>query len=277
MTDLVDHSRVACPALPPVIGHRGAAAHTPENTLASFRAAKRLGCAWIEFDVRLTADGAPVLCHDPGLDRTTSGCGPVSARTLGEVRACDAGCWFGADFAGERVPTLDEVLSLAVELRLGADIEVKADRGREYATAAAVSDVLRRRGRLPAVLVSSFQPSAVEAMRDLEPQVPRGILFRVVPRGWAALARHLGCAVIGADHRRLTRSRAGEIRAAGYQLAAYTVDDPARARLLFQWGVTSVFSDAPDIILRSGAGDIPAPAFAVAPRERAAARQGAIR
>lgn len=238
----------ARPPLPPVIGHRGAAARAPENTLAGLRQAKALGCAWVEFDVRLTADGAAVLCHDSRLERTTTGGGLISALPLAAVRECDAGSRFGPAFAGERVPTLDEALGLCSELGLGANIEIKADRGREYASAAAVAAALRRQGRPPAVLVSSFQPMALPA-RALLPQVPLGILFRLVPRQWARIASRLGCAVVGADHRRLRRRRVAEIRDAGYQLAAYTVNDPARARLLFGWGVTSVFCDAPDILL----------------------------
>jgi glycerophosphoryl diester phosphodiesterase len=248
-------SRPACPQLPPVIGHRGAAARAPENTLAGLRVAKALGCAWVEFDVRLTADGALVLCHDPSLDRTTSGTGAVSARSLPAIRNCDAGSRFGPSFAGERVPTLEEALRLAVELDLGANIEIKSDRGREYATAAAVAATIERlRGQAPSVLVSSFLPSALAALRDLAPQVPRGLLFRLIPRNWAAAASRLGCGVIGAEDRRLRPYGVAEIRAAGYQLVAYTVNDPARARLLFGWGVTSVFSDTPDIIAKPGTG-----------------------
>src|ERR1700675_1784021 len=112
------------PAIGPVIGHRGAAAHAPENTLAGLRRAKALGCGWVEFDVRLTGDGALVLCHDPLLDRTTSGSGPVSAKSLAAIRQCDAGSWFAPSFAGERVPTLDEALLLAAELDLGANVEI---------------------------------------------------------------------------------------------------------------------------------------------------------
>jgi len=264
--------------LPPVIGHRGAAARAPENTLAGLRRAKALGCAWVEFDVRLTADGVPVLCHDPRLDRTTDGNGAVSDHTLAAIRDRDAGGWFDPSFAGERVPTLDEALRLAAELGLGANIEIKADPGREYATAAAVATPLRRRGeRAPAVVVSSFLPAAIAAMRDLAPLIPRGILFRLVPRGWEEVAARLGCTVIGADHRRLRPRRVAELRAAGYQLAAFTVNDPARARLLFGWGVTSVFSDAPDIILEASAGHSPARPVAGAPRRPTLSGQGAIR
>jgi glycerophosphoryl diester phosphodiesterase len=239
-------------SLPPVIGHRGAAAYAPENTLASLRKAKALGCAWVEFDVRLSADGALVLCHDPRLDRTTGGSGSVSATSLAAIRELDAGSWFDAGFAGERVPTLDEGLSLAADLDLGANIEIKADRGREYATAAAVAAAIRRLpGRGPALLVSSFLLSALAALRELAPEIPRGVLFRLIPRGWAKLALGLGCTMIGADHHRLRQRPIAAIRTAGYKLAAFTVNDPERARLLFDWGVTSVFSDAPDIVQRA--------------------------
>ena len=253
--------RTAAPLLPAVIGHRGAAARAPENTLAALRKASELGCAWVEFDVRLTADGVPVLCHDPTLDRTTDRTGVVSALPYATVRASDAGCRFSAEFVGERVPALEDALLLCAELDLGANIEVKAERGRDYATAAAVAAMLHElRPRTGPVLVSSFQWPALAALAHLAPHLPRGLLFGIVPRGWDALALRLGVAVIGADHRRLRRHQVARIREAGYQLAAYTVNDPARARLLYDWGVTSVFSDAPDIIPKSGAGPGPVPA-----------------
>jgi glycerophosphoryl diester phosphodiesterase len=269
---------VACPPLGRVIGHRGAAAWAPENTLAGFRLAKSIGCIAVEFDVRLTADGALVVCHDPTLDRTTTGRGRLSALNLAAVRDCDAGARFDSAFAGERLPTLDEALLLAAKLGLTANIEIKADRGRDYATAAGVAAALvRLSGRIGPVLVSSFLAGAVAAMHALAPQVPRGLLYRLVPRGWAEAAQRLGCAIIGADHRRLRQDRVAAIRDAGYQLAAYTVNDPARARLLFDWGVTSVFSDAPDIILRATAGDQPRRDRVFSPHHAGVQGQGAFR
>ena len=267
----------ACPPVGRVIGHRGAAARAPENTLAGLRRAKQLGCEAVEFDVRLSADGALVLCHDATLDRTTTARGRVSAQSLAELRGWDAGVRFDPIFAGERVPTLDEALLLAAELDLVANIEVKADRGRDYATAAAVTATLHRlRGQIGPVLVSSFLPNAVATLRSLAPEIPRGMLFVLVPRGGAETALRLGCAAIGADHRRLRPRRVAEIRAAGYPLLAYTVNDPARARLLLAWGVTSVFSDIPDIISHVAAGDRPDRNKSRSVRADAAPGQGAI-
>ena len=245
--------------------------------MAGLRRARELGCAWVEFDVRLTADGALVLCHDARLERTTTGHGRVAAQTLAAIRECDAGSWFHPDFAGELVPTLDEALALARELDLAVNIEVKADPGRAPATAVAVLTGLRRLGgRSPTVLVSSFLAPALAALRDIAPEIPRGLLLRVIPRGWRVLATRLGCATINTDHRRLKPRLVGEIRAAGYPLLAYTVNDPRRARALFDWGVTSVFSDVPDIILPVSAED-PVRRLAAGLHASDQLQQGAIR
>jgi len=98
---------------PAVLGHRGALTHAPENTLAAFELCVRAGCD-IELDVYPTRDGQLVVIHDATVDRTTNGKGAVAGLTLAEVRRLDAGSWFHPDFAGERVPTLDDALALVV-------------------------------------------------------------------------------------------------------------------------------------------------------------------
>jgi glycerophosphoryl diester phosphodiesterase len=234
--------------LPPVIGHRGAAKYAPENTLAGLRKAKALGCHWVEFDVRLTADGQPVLLHDNRLERTTNGRGRVSALSLAAVRRHDAGRWFHSSFAGECVPTLQEALMLLTELGLGANVELKAARGKEAATGAVVAELLARTWPAdPAhLLISSFEHGALAAARDRAPHIARGILFRRIPKNWRKIAAGLGCMTIHADQQRLCPATMSEIRRAGYPLLAYTVNDPERAKTLFDFGVKSVFSDVPD-------------------------------
>ena len=96
-----------------VIAHRGAMMLAPENTLASQRLAYELGADTVECDIRISSDGVPVIMHDPTLDRTTSGTGPVGSRTLQELKQLDAGFRFGPQFAGERIPTLAEMLEVA--------------------------------------------------------------------------------------------------------------------------------------------------------------------
>jgi glycerophosphoryl diester phosphodiesterase len=245
--------------LPPVIGHRGAATCAPENTLAGLRQAKALDCRWVEFDVRLTADGQPVLLHDSRFERTTDGRGKLTALSLAEVRRHDAGSWFGPSFAGERVPTLEEAVSLLGELGIGANVELKATRGRETQTGTVVAEMLTRLwpSKLPPPLISSFQPGALAAAKAGAPGVARGILFRAIPKNWRIIAERLGCATIHAAHQRLSPAIVAEIRGCGYPVLAYTVNDPGRASTLFGWGVTSVFSDAPQRLRATAVHGIP--------------------
>lgn len=109
-------------------GHRGHSLGAPENTLAALRANRALGGTTAEIDAVLTADGEIVVLHDLSVDRTTNGTGVVADMTLSQVQALDAGAWFGAEFAGERVPTIAQTLALAEEIDLGLEIEIKERR-----------------------------------------------------------------------------------------------------------------------------------------------------
>src|SRR5260370_28841774 len=106
---------------------------------------------------------------------------------------------------------------------------------------------------LPTLLMSRFHPASLEAARDRAPEIARGVLFRVVPKRWRSVAEALDCVTVNADHRLLTPAIVAEIRDSGYSVLAYTVNDPERALTLFAWGVTSVFSDVPHIILAAAA------------------------
>jgi glycerophosphoryl diester phosphodiesterase len=234
--------------LPRIIGHRGAAAHAPENTLAGFRKAHALGVGWVEFDVRLTADGRCIVLHDDTIDRTTDGSGAAADMTLETLAAWDAGAWFDPGFAGETIPTFEEVIDLLAELGLGANVEIKPHPGAEVETAEAVCRILRASwpAGLPAPLLSSFAYPALETARRVAPELARGLLLGRVGDDWRRLAEGIEARTIHCDHARLTESRTREIRAAAYPLLAYTVNHAGRARELFGWGVCGVFSDAPD-------------------------------
>jgi glycerophosphoryl diester phosphodiesterase len=238
------------PWLPPVVGHRGAAGEAPENTLAGLRRAHSLGCKWVEFDVRITADGELILLHDDRLERTTDGRGRARELPLAAIRRFDAGAWFDPLFVGESVPTLTEAIAVLAELGLGANIELKSEPGDAIATALAATEILSRSWprHLPAPLVSSFSDKAVEAAHDHAPGLARGLLMRSVTATRQRRAAELGCMTINVDHQRLRRSIVTELREAGYFVMAYTVNDVVRARELWQWGVSSVFSDFPQIM-----------------------------
>lgn len=239
------------PRLPKVIGHRGAALRAPENTLAGFRKAAALGCKAVEFDVRLSLEGAPVVFHDDTLERVTNGSGRVGATALSALKALDAGASFDPAYRGEAIPTLEEVLEVLKSLGLAFDLELKAEPGREAALAEAVALALERHGpseRAPA-LVTSFEAEALAAFARRAPRIPRGYLVQTLSPAWRAEAEALGAGVVICDHRRLSPDGLKSVKGAGYPLLVYTVNHPSRARELFGWGVDGVISDAPDAIL----------------------------
>lgn len=237
--------------LPQIIGHRGACAYAPENTLASIRKAWAQGARWVEFDVRLTREGDLVLMHDEDVKRTTNGRGRVVDLTLAEIGALDAGAWFGGAHAGERVPTLAEAIALLAELGLGANIEIKSAPPEARATAEALARILAAywpRAAGPP-LISSFEVTALEAMQATAPHWPRGLLLQELKGDWRGLLDRLAAATLNIDHRPLDAGKVATARQAGRPLLCYTVNDAGRARQLFAWGVTAVFTDRPDALL----------------------------
>lgn len=232
----------------PFVGHRGVAAHAPENTLASLRRAAEMGLRWVEFDVRLSRDGHPVLFHDEHLSRTTDGQGRVADHDLVKLKRLDAGANFDRAFRGERIPTLNEAIGVLQTLGLGANIEIKPDGNRETETAQTVLRTLKTfwPGNLPAPILSSFSTLALAVSAAGAPEWEHALLVEAIPRDWRRRLDAVGSTALHCNARRLARERAIEVVAAGVPLRCYTVNSPRMARKLFAWGVSAVFTDAPD-------------------------------
>lgn len=164
-----------------IVAHRGASALAPENTMSAFRLAAEMAADLIEFDVHLTADDEVVVIHDETLERTTNGVGRVRDRTLAEIRALDASSRWPR-FAGERVPTLDEVVGWARGTHLALSLEIKQPppltRRPAYPDIARrVADVLTAHGMVGRTLVHSFDHPTVREMRDVLPEVATAVLY----------------------------------------------------------------------------------------------------
>lgn len=167
---------------PWVIGHRGASAIAPENTLAAFERAFADGADGIELDVTLSSEGVPVVIHDDTLRRTTGVEGYVWRRSVFELKALDAGSWFGASFAGERIPTLAEALELAKGRGI-VNVEIKSSRESARnggpspkALSRAVVRVIEAHAEPGSIVVSSFDPRVLRRVRRLAPGLKRGFL-----------------------------------------------------------------------------------------------------
>lgn len=241
---------------PPVIGHRGAAGRAPENTLAGFSEAARLGVAWVEFDVQLSVDGIALLSHDAVPRRTTGHARPIAETPADVLTGLDAGAWFSPDFAGERLPRLDMALRHLATLRLGAVAELKPAPGRAEAVVQAFADSLALAWPAvdaPPLMVSSFDADMVAAAAARLPDVPRAWVSEKLPANGLSMAIDRGCCMVHLGQRRLTRRAAAAVKAAGLGLAVYTVNQPEQAQRLWAWGADSVFSDLPDVILAAQA------------------------
>lgn len=243
-----------------VIGHRGAAGVAPENTLPAFDHAVTVGAHAVEFDLQCTADRRLVVLHDPTVDRTTDGSGPIDGMTLEEARRLDAGYRFTPDRGttfpfrgrGVRIPTLDEVIARLGELPVV--LEIKSERA-----AAALRGWLSKtevRGR---ALVGSFSRSALESVAPhaFERCASRAELRAYVLLGKIGLA---GVSVPDADAvmvperyrglRIVTPRFVRRARGDGLGVFVWTVNRPDAMRRLWEWGVDGLISDDPGRALR---------------------------
>ncbi len=232
---------------PRVLAHRGGGTLAPENTLAALRCGHAHGFRGVEFDVMLLRDGTLVLMHDTELGRTVPGQGSVADCPFSQLAGADAGAWFSADFTGEPVPTFAQAAGFCVRHGIAMNAEIKPVPGMEAETGAAVA---RACAALLAgsVLLSSFSVAALSAARKAAPEVPRALLVGAVPQDWEATLHQLGAVALHAKASLLTAAQAGAVKAAGFGLMVYTVNDPAQARSLLGWGVDAVCTDRIDLI-----------------------------
>ena len=240
---------------PTVVAHRGGGTLAPENTIAALRCGLAYGYRAVEFDVMLAGDGQPVVMHDPALGRTVAGSGHVVDYSAAQLAQMDAGSWFGPDFQGEPVPDLTSVVAYCRAQRIWMNIEIKPAPGFEAETGRVVAAATRsmfadQLGAGPAALplLSSFSLAALAAAREAAPDLPRAWLVDTVPADWRATLDSLGAVALHTDQKTLTAAQAGAVKAAGFGLFCYTVNDPARARALLAWGVDAFCTDRIDLI-----------------------------
>jgi glycerophosphoryl diester phosphodiesterase len=229
---------------PRIVAHRGGGALAPENTLGAIRLGASLGFRGVEFDVMLTSDEALVLIHDETTERTTGVKGRVSMTPYSKLEKLDAG-------NGEKIPRFDEAVQLCRKLGIWANVEIKPAGGHERATGRAVARIARELWRgapLPPVL-SSFSVSALEEAQKEAPELPRGYLVDEIPADWRATAARLGCVAIHCNHKKLFERDAREIRAAGYALLCWTVNDADTAKKLLGWGIDCLVTDALRVVV----------------------------
>lgn len=238
-----------------VIAHRGASTVAPENTLAAFREAVRVGADLIELDIRLSRDGEVVVFHDRDLSRTSDGTGPVEDKTLAELKRLDAGSHFSEDYVGERIPTLEEVIRDLLPSRIGLCIELKIDKGREELRPELVDralDLLERTRFKERVILASFDRKSLRISKASRPEIRTGLIFNkdevwteCAEEGYAEIDFLSVCWNI------VTAPRLTAAHRAGRKVIAWTIDRDMELDRVLPLGVDGIASNNPGWLIEA--------------------------
>jgi glycerophosphoryl diester phosphodiesterase len=232
------------------IGHRGASHVAPENTLASFEAARETGADGVELDVRLSADGEVVVIHDDTVDRTTTGHGQVRDLRWGGIKGLDAGSWFGPEFAGERIPALREVIEWARDDML-LDIELKGVSVRSNGLEQKVIELIREHQLQARVILSSFNPFVLRRAKQMAPELEAGLLYSselpiFLRRAW--LRPFSQADALHPYYLMVSDSYLGWARRKGYRVNVWTADRAEDMAWLIARRVDMIITNRPDVL-----------------------------
>lgn len=234
---------------PLIIGHRGASAVAPENTMAAFREAIAVGANGIEFDVRLASDGVPVVIHDSTLRRTGGVNKRVADLSGHELSQIDVGSWFkSGSFAGETVPSLAQLFELFQTNNLKLYLEMKCDSPSEYRPLAeACCRMISEHSLQERVMIECFQLPALQILKEIDPDIKTVALFDRVFMDQSIVTRatEIGAMAVALHHRLGRKNLVGKSKQAGLHVAVWTVDDPIwidRARSI---GIDALITNDP--------------------------------
>jgi len=247
---------------PLIIGHRGASSGAPENTMASFRLALAADADGIEFDVRLTKEGVPVVIHDDNLQRTGRSPKRVANLSLAELRQIDVGSWFTpgrVEYSDEKVPTLSEVLELCEPTQALLYLEMKSDPSQRLALADACCESLKKTSLKDRVIIESFDLAAIEIVKEINSDIKTAALFEPALKSPPIVgsARKLvdKALAVSADeialHHRLANKRTVDVaKAEGFNVVVWTVDDRTWIERAHSTGIDALITNDPGSMVR---------------------------
>lgn len=237
---------------PTIFAHRGACAHAPENTLASFQLALQQNAPAIELDAKLSVDGEVVVIHDQTVDRTTDGTGAVRKMPLAALRELDAGSKFDSKYKGEKIPTLTEVFE-TVGGKLFINVEITNYASPFDALPFKVAGLVKYHGLQDKVMFSSFLGRSLRRAHRIVPTVPLGLLASPGIKGGFArsfLTRQTPYQAIHPEVSDVTPALIDRFHSSNRRVHTYTVNDPQIMRQLFNWGIDGIFTDDPAFALK---------------------------
>ncbi|MFF2482981.1 glycerophosphodiester phosphodiesterase [Paenibacillus sp. NPDC058071] len=226
--------------------HRGASAYCPENTMAAFEKGLALGATGIETDVQMTRDGRLVLIHDEKLSRTAGLDDYVANVDYNDLKKLDAGSWFGEAFAGETIPSLEELLDFVRQRDTIINLELKNGLVLYPGMEQKVVEVVRAFGLSERIIVSSFNHYSLVAFKSLAPDIATGILYMEgLYEPWN-YAKTVGATTLHAPYYAVLPEWVAEATKQGIVFNPFTVNDPETMKKLIASGVAGIITDYPD-------------------------------
>jgi glycerophosphoryl diester phosphodiesterase len=234
------------------IAHRGAAGYAPENTVAGFDLAVDMKADYIEIDVQRSKDGELVVIHDTSVDRTTDGTGKVGDLTFDYLRSLDAGSWKGEQFAGEPIPTFEEILD-RYHGKVGILIELKAPElypGIEEQVADKIKERNLDKPQNEKIIIQSFNFESMKTMDQLLPNVPIGVLTSNRADTTAEALQEFSAYAdwFNPSYGIVTKELVNQVHSLGMQIGSWTVRSQDAADFLFEMDVDAIITDYPDYV-----------------------------
>ncbi|MBT2662054.1 glycerophosphodiester phosphodiesterase family protein [Bacillus sp. ISL-45] len=234
------------------VAHRGAAGYAPENTIAAFDMGLEMKADYIEIDVQRSKDGKLVIIHDTTVDRTTDGTGKVGELTLEELRSLDAGSFKGEQFAGEKIPTFEEILD-RYHGKIGILIELKAPQlypGIEEEVTQELKERNLDKPQNDKIIIQSFNFESMKKIDALLPNVPIGVLtYSSLHTTDAALQEFAKYAdLFNPSYGLVTRELVDKVHSLGMEIQSWTVRSPEAAQFLIDMKVDGIITDYPDYV-----------------------------
>lgn len=232
-----------------VIAHRGASGIAPENTIIAFKKAIEMGSDAIETDVQMTKDGHLVLIHDEKLERTTNGTGWVKDYTLSELQSLDAGRWFSRSFAGEPIPTVDELLDLIYNTKLWVNIEIKMGFVLYPGIEEKLVEKVREYQLQDRVIISSFNHYSIDLIKKIDPNMETAVLYSEgLYEPWN-YAERLGARFLHPSKGVLSREIVMGAHSKGIKVHPYTINDEKGMLKYIKMGVDGIITNFPDKLI----------------------------
>ena len=248
-------SRQSMESGPFIIAHRGASGSAPENTIAAFRKALDIGVDMIELDIHLSKDSILIVCRDVSVNRTTNGAGEIRNLTLRELKQLDAGSWYGKEFTGERLPTLEEVMQL-VNGQSRLLIEIKGKSNVYQGLEEILVELLKRYDAKSWCIVQSFHTPFLTRLNELDPGIaPYKLIVADVPLlpmyvddglKFGSITALDFCKAINPMGTMVSEQFINKVHARGQMVFVWTINEVKKAEKLIEMGADGIITNYPE-------------------------------